>query len=265
MEPVAVRLFSKPMIDAVWASQDSIIVCGESHLAVYSLQDSSSDKIDAGDSSVNITAVNNLSLQYSHQTDKQWDKVRFDSTHQVIAANSQFNNCLTLFAQHDDHWEPLPGFPTDFPASRSTTAMAFEPLPEAPSQPTISPRRFAAAYESGHINVYAMTRKSCEPLLHLTIGPHDAALALSWAPSGRFLAVASEEAVKVWDVDSAASPVLTWRAAATHWYPSDENNLPSGDETGFEPSLCWDAEGRRLVFAVGRKVSCLELMFRCDC
>lgn len=256
LDPVAVKLFNQPVIDAVWASDDSIVVCGENRLDFYQIHDASlPNGADANGDSFASTGTKNFALQYSHPTDKQWDKVRYDSVNGVVVATSSSDDCTILLAKTTPRWVPLSGFPTEGPASKRATAMAFQPIDNANNAGLNVPRRLAITHESGRVRVYRVTPNLCETLHEFTMGPHEAALALSWSPTGSCLAVASEEAVKIWDLNSGSVPLLTWRAAATHWYQGDENNLPNGDETGDEPSLNWDAEGKRLIFAVGRKVS----------
>ncbi|KAH0258015.1 hypothetical protein KCU91_g16044, partial [Aureobasidium melanogenum] len=261
LDPVAVKLFNQPVIDAVWASDDSIVVCGENRLDFYQIHDASlPNGADANGDSFASTGTRNFALQYSHPTDKQWDKVRYDSVNGVVAATSSSDDCTILLAKTSPRWTLLPGFPTEGPASKRATAMAFQPIDTAKASDSKSPRRLAVTHDSGLVRVYRVASNLCETLYEFTMGPHEAALALSWSPTGSCLAVASEEAVKIWDLSAGSIPLLTWRAAATHWYRGDENNLPNGDETGDEPSLNWDAEGKRLVFAVGRKMAAIRLL-----
>ncbi|THX69034.1 hypothetical protein D6D08_06130 [Aureobasidium pullulans] len=261
LDPVAVKLFNQPVIDAVWASDDSIVVCGENRLDFYQIHDASlPNGTDTNGDSFASTGTRNFALQYSHPTDKQWDKVRYDSVNGIVAATSVSDDCTILLAKTTPRWVPLPGFPADGPAGRRATAMAFQPVDPASNIGTPVPRRLAVTHDSGLVRVYRVSPNLCETLHEFTMGPHEAALALSWSPTGSCLAVASEEAVKIWDLNTGSVPLLTWRAAATHWYQGDENNLPDGDETGDEPSLNWDADGKRLVFAVGRKMAAIRLL-----
>jgi WD40 repeat protein len=257
LDPVAVKLFNQPVLDAVWTFDDSIIVCGQNRLDEYQINHSPlPNGADVTADSFASTGTKNFALRHSHPTDKQWDKVRYDSVHNVIIATSSSDDCTIMLAKTAPRWVPLSGFPTDGPASKRATAMAFQPLENAANNADAPlPRRLAVTHNSGLVRIYQLTSTLCEVLHEFTMGPHEAALALSWSPTGSCLAVASEEAVKIWDLNSGSVPLLTWRAAATHWYQGDENNLPNGDETGDEPSLSWDAEGKRLIFAVGRKVS----------
>ncbi|THX53884.1 hypothetical protein D6D06_05836 [Aureobasidium pullulans] len=261
LDPVAVKLFNQPVIDAVWASDDSIVVCGENRLDFYQIHDASlPNGTDTNGDSFASTGTRNFALQYSHPTDKQWDKVRYDSVNGIVAATSVSDDCTILLAKTTPRWVSLPGFPADGPAGRRATAMAFQPVDPASNIGTPVPRRLAVTHDSGLVRVYRVSPNLCETLHEFTMGPHEAALALSWSPTGSCLAVASEEAVKIWDLNTGSVPLLTWRAAATHWYQGDENNLPDGDETGDEPSLNWDADGKRLVLAVGRKMAAIRLL-----
>ena len=254
-EPIAAKIFDDIVLDAVWTSEDSICVCGHSLLAVYAIEHlpSQADGVLNGNSTI-TSGARNLRQVYKQATERSYDKVRFDSRHGVLAASSASDKTLSLLARHEGNWTAGPPVPRD--EISSAIALAFQPLPtreESETSPD-SPRRLAVALDSGNVHVYDVTPSSCDLAAKLSIGPSEPALAVAWAPNDAKLAVASDEAVKIWNLD-ASEPVVSWQAAPAKWFQGNEHNLPGDEDGQTEPSLSWDAHGHRLAFAVGKKVS----------
>lgn len=274
-EPIAVKIFGKPILDAVWSAEDQIIVSGEDCLECYRINilDVADSVMTNGDSFAS-TGARNLTLLYSYQTDKTWDKVRYDPQNRVVAAISTVNDAIILLGQSPDNdaWVPLDGFPgADESSVKQVSAVAFEhsSLEQNGDGDTSSPRRIATTHHTGAVNIYAITRDSCTPVHTLHLGQphtHEAALALSWSPNGNYLAAAGEESIKVWNPAAPHFPVLTWRASPEHWSQQGsghiEDVIMDGEDvqTVNEPSLAWDAEGKSLLFAVGRRMAVIRLL-----
>lgn len=296
-EPLAFKMFPDPVLDAVWASNSEIIVCGKDCLQLYTVLTAPASRdtlMTNGDSDSSTSpGLRNLSLTYSHDTDKHWEKVRFDSVHRVIVALAPQNDSFIVLGPSDPDqgslaWAPL--LESSAAASFSPiTAIAFEPI--NPALDSSSPRRLATTHQSGAVTVYAVTSTSCTKLHQLRIGLPgvEAALALSWSPDGKYLAVASDEAVKIWQatpsgMSPSSSPVLSWKASPEHWGNSTfspangtgttsnpdhmlvaENGAASVATDGdgqeiYEPALAWDATCNRLVFALGKKIAVIRLL-----
>jgi len=251
-EPVAAKLFDGVVMDAVWTSDGSIAVCGHRLLAVYTIEHipNQTNGVMNGDSAI-ASGAKNLRQVYSHATDKSYDKVRFDTRHNVLAASSAADKILSLLVRRGDQWADGPTVPPD--EESATIALAFQPLAKEDKRPSDSPRRLAVALDSGNVHIYDVTHSSCILAAKLNIGPDEPALALAWAPTDSKLAAASDEAVKIWDLE-ASEPVVAWQAAPAKWFQGNEHNLPGDEDGQTEPSLSWDANGDRLAFAVGKKV-----------
>lgn len=261
LDPLATKHFQDAVLDAVWTSDDSITVCGHSRLELYNVPSAATEEsaVERSPSLADVS-MRDLALTHSYTTEKQWDKIRYDARHQVVAATSSTDDHMILLAQHGESWRELPGFPTPEANGKRTAAMAFEPLSDTSDQDTSAPRRLAVAHDAGDAYVYAMNRDSCELSVQLSMRPYEPALALAWSPKGSLLAVASDEAVKIWNLEAnGTEPFVAWQAAPAQWYQGNDNNLPGDEEGQAEPSLSWDADGKRLVFAVGRKVCHISL------
>lgn len=270
------KIFPKPIMDAVWADDNEIIICGEGCIEAYrvNLPDAADSVMTNGDSS--DPGSHNLTLLYSFETDKMWGKVRYDSQNRVLAVAGVDDDdgaiVLLRRAVSDNEWTPLPGFPTASEQSlKQISAMAFEPKSseQDADSDAILPRRLATTHHTGAVNIYAITNSSCSALHTLQLGhPHapEAALALSWSPNGNYLAAASEESIRVWNSAAPHFPVLTWRASPEHWsHPGSDNGIDDMNDAEdvqmvHEPSLAWDAEGRSLLFASGKRMAVVRLL-----
>jgi len=252
-ESIASKEFDRVILDAVWISEDSVAICGNGLVAVYSIQHvpGQTNGVLNGDGAA-AGAMHNLSEVFSYPTTNEWDKIRFDEIHGVLAVSSASEKEMILFTKKGREWIEGPSLGSSEP--RGAIALAFQPFSNEHQASATAPRRLAVIRETGDVQVYSITASSCTEAGKFSIGPRDAALALSWAPSEPKLAVASDESIKVWDVE-ANEEVVSWQAAPAKWYQENNHNLPGDEDAQAEPSLSWNANGDRLSFAVGRKVS----------
>ena len=258
---VVTELFEGVILDAAWTSDRSIVVCGPSLLEVYTL-DNAAVTMNGLTNGHTTSAFNGgfLKKVYSHSTDQQWDKVRYDTRTGIVAASSVSDARLLLLVYQDESWRLGPEIPTNQSTGQRPIAIAFQPLSGLANGDKESPRRLAVAYDSGDAMIYSVSRDTCTVLSEHGLGSREYALALAWSPDGTLLAIASDESIKVWNVQAGTSPIVSWQAAPARWYQGNENNLPGDEDAQAEPSLCWNAEGKRLAFAVGRKIAIVSLL-----
>jgi len=253
-EPVARRLFDHVIVDAAWVSEDAVAVCGNGLLAVYSVNDLATTSKSASDGALPaLQGTQNLKEEYMHPKANQWDRVRYDAVTDMLAANSAQENSLLLLTKQDGVWREGPAIEHQSKLHQTLNALAFEPIPESAETRSDMVRRLALAYDSGSVLVYSVSSQDCELIHHLSIGPQEPALALSW--HGTRLAAASDEAIKAWDLNDPSHTIISWQAAPAKWYQGSDHHLPSDEDAQTTPSLSWDVEGKRLAFTVGRKVS----------
>lgn len=282
-EPIAVKVFPAPILDAIWVAEDVIIVCGTSCLERYRVHIPADVAMANGETNSDTdtftsTGARNLVLLHSCPTMTTWERVRFDPQTNVTAAISAAGEEFVVMAQPSFDWNPLRGFVRDQVASKGISDLAFEKV-QADSVSVKATTRLATAHRTGGVNVYSITRDSCTRVHTLSLNSvgsmvQEAALALCWSPDGKYLAVASEEGVKVWDPSLPLTPSLNWKAGVEHWDRDGDGRDGGGDvdrdsgmgdsdsdvQTINEPSLSWDSQGRSLCFAVGRKMAVIELL-----
>jgi len=105
----------------------------------------------------------------------------------------------------------------------------------------------------------------------LQMAPHQLPLVLAFSDpvqsgsddkSINYLASASDEAVCVWEISQlekgsvgsmnySPKTVLDWRASASEWYQSDDNNLPDDSDSNTVPKLCWMDAGHLALCSRG--------------
>lgn len=239
-----------------------MVICGN-HMLEFCTIDKLAHAINGqvNGHSLMSSGVRNLRQVYSHSTNKQWDKVRFDSKHNSVAVSSSADSSLMLLRQVEANWVLGPQLPDIGSNDRGITALAFQPLLDTAEDDPDSPRRLAVTFDSGEIYIYDVEPQSCTVASKFSMGPGEQALALAWSGDGKVLAVASDESIKIWTLEQAEPYLLvSWQAAPAKWYQGNDNNLPGDEDGQAEPSLSWNAEGKKLAFAVGRKVR-LQLAF----
>lgn len=266
-QPYVAQTFEKVIMDAVWISENELAVCGDGQLTIVSLAVRQED----GTRALRVTPLYRSSDEASDDIHgaNMWDKVRYDDAHKVLVCCCSVASRLRFFKRVNDGdtttptWSLVQNAPTQMlKGAGILTAMAFERSPSVLVDEQ-TPRRLAATFQSGMICIFEVDGSGCRQTATMTIGGQASALALAWAPTGGRLAVAGDEVIRIWDVAHACGvtePIWSWQVAPAKWYQRSDNHLPGDDNNNYEanPSLDWDATGKRLALAVGRKVSTLS-------
>lgn len=267
-QPYVAQTFERVIMDAAWISENELAVCGDGELTIVSLAERQEDGTRAL-TRTPLDRSSDLANDDSHGAD-MWDKVRYDNVHEVLVCCCSVASRLRFFKRVNDGdtttptWSLVQNAPTQLSKGAGIlTAMAFERCPSAVADEQ-TPRRMAAAFQSGMICIFEVDGSGCRQTATMTIGGQASALALAWAPTGGRLAVAGDEVIRIWDVAHAGGvtePIWSWQVAPAKWYQKSDNHLPGDDNDDDEanPSLDWDATGQRLALALGKKVSTLTV------
>lgn len=274
-KPIAWRIFEGQVFDAVWTDGQTFAIGGESGLSSsHRVQKSDLDD-DHWTASYRCGDYSMIQLTSGFAfADVKWDKLRFDKANKlVVFASTESSRMVAHAPAYDVPGQEHPDIVVDLPGR--LTALAFHPRSAARLETEFADAGdrhslLAAAFEEGFCVLYAVSKTDevakVEELttLNLPAGP---ALAISWSPDGRHLAVGGTDLVSIWhsEADSNAidrQPLVTWRpdAGALGTVNGTVNGVHT-DGPLSEPSLSWNADGESLCFALDKQV-CLHLCIR---
>ena len=294
--PMAWCMFEHPVLDAAWHGATDFVVCGDKVLARYYRVDRSGSKNEG------MLTEENFSMQGLHEmgfvvkiadvhhSQPKWDKVRCDDQSGLVALASNEGARLILGSRFvhasGETARSTLCFTKAFGLSNQLTALAFQPRARGTADEHDVSVLLAAAFEDGSCSMYRYIKSDDEIdeaneilRVHLAAGP---ALALSWSPTGAYLAVGGIDLVQVWETRKLVSvvgesngllsshdePLVLWRPDSNALGP-DTRNGEHEEEEGeqerplSEPSLSWSADGESLAFAVDRQVSLLYSSAAC--
>lgn len=266
-EQVAWRIFEHQVFDATWTSDNSFVVCGD-HGITKSYKITEPEQPATNGFTPATLAVHNLaeqSLEIAPGPIK-WDKVRHDAnTGLLVFASAAERKLVAYLGPNAAAGNASQTMDIEIPESLS----ALELRPQEKSAQDISNIEksiLAASFGDGTTLLYGLSQtpsfSGFERITALELG-QSPALALSWSPDGRHLAVGGSDIVRIWRVDNIdrgpvdMRPLVTWRQPIEINGSNGEHQ--AGDEALVEPSLSWTADGERLGFSVERQVC----SFRC--
>lgn len=262
-EPVAWRMFEHQVLDAVWTNDEAFVVCGDEGItSSYALRKPETP-LTNGFAPESI-AVHHLAEQLLAIApgNTRWDKVRHDAKRSLLIFASATERKLAAYISPNSGSDE--SSLTVLEISEQLSALALQPQGEVLGEKGL----VAACFEDGTAALYGYSTSDAlafEQVAMLDLG-HSPALALSWSPDGKHLALGGTDSVRIWRVDNEdlssfdPRPLVSWRQTAES-EDSDESEALS------EPSLSWSPDGERLGFAVDRQVCllilcCADVIFR---
>lgn len=249
-EPIAWRMFEHQVLDAVWTNEESFVVCGDEGLTnSYALQKPEASMTNGfGPESI---AIHHLAEQLLEIVpgSTRWDKVRHDAKRGLLVFASTAERKLAAYLSPNSGSEETSLSVLEIREQLSALALQ-------PQEDTVGDKGLVAAcFEDGTASLFGYSKTGAfvfEQLTTLDLG-HSPALALSWSPDGKHLALGGSDSVRIWRVDNEdlsafdSRPLVSWRQTAE---PDDADE----SEALSEPSLSWSPDGERLGFAVERQV-----------
>lgn len=263
-EPVAWRIFEHPVLDATWTNDSSFVVCGEQGITKSYKLLNPEEPMTNGFTSDSL-AVHHLaeqSLDFAPGTLK-WDKVRFDAKIGIHFFASTVEKKLAAYlgpnAASDQKSQMV-----EIAIPEKLSALALQPRePNSENESGSARGILAASFEDGTAILFGLSQTegsiSFEQLVTLDLGQGLPALALSWSPDGKHLALGGMDTVRIWRVDSEnlssldTRPLVDWRQAAEANGSTNGENQDASEVLS-EPSLSWSVDGERLGFAVEKQV-----------
>lgn len=265
--PVAWRIFEHPVLDATWTNDSSFVVCGDQGMTNSYKLLKPEEPLTNGFTPDSI-AVHHLaeqSLDIAPGTIK-WDKVRFDADSGIQIFASTAEKKLAAYLGPNAASENKSQM-DEVAIPDKLSALALQPKEQSSANESSSKRGIlAASFEDGTAILFGISHTegsiSFEQLVTLDLGQGIPALALSWSPDGKHVALGGMDTVRIWRIHAEnissidTRPLVDWRQAAeTNGQTNGEHQDAS--EVLSEPSLSWSADGERLGFAVEKQV-CLK-------
>jgi transducin (beta)-like 1 len=249
-DPVSWRMFEHQILDVAWTGDETFVVCGEQGVASsYALQKSESPMTNG--STPSSIAVHHLAEQPLEivSGNTRWDKVRYDTKRGLLIFASTTERKLAALQNPNSGSEETLLTVLEIPEKLS--ALALQPQGES----SVDKGLVAASFEDGTALLFSYSLSGAlefERLATLDLG-HSPALALSWSPNGKHLALGGTDSVRMWRVDNEDLSTLDTRPLVA-WRQSDEGDEHDENEVLSEPSLSWTPDGERLSFTVERQV-----------
>jgi transducin (beta)-like 1 len=119
-----------------------------------------------------------------------------------------------------------------------------------------SERLFATAGEDSLVKIWNARGGLSKPKITITM--ENPVLALAFTPDGAFLAAATNTQILIWSMEDSSVPRARWRRGTEPGWqsPRSINGQPLEEDVH---SLCWDANGQRLVYGVNSMVCTIDL------
>lgn len=128
---------------------------------------------------------------------------------------------------------------------------------------------FATSSVDGTVKIWRYSDHSAtiECLFKLCIADSPPVLGISYTPDGQAMAAASYDKVTLWNAEKRGPPLAKWEGHENNWagahmkrqrrISQGETMSEDGGREDAEHSLTWDAESRKLAFALGNQVRLL--------
>ena len=216
------------ILDAVWLSDSHFCICGHGLLQIY--------VIDV-----------KLKLQKSYSTHVQWEQVKYDPLHRVVACLSLEQNILGICNESDSDISTI-----NF-TEGNLTGMDFQPNALTENHTANfdekAPSILATSSDSGIIQLWDA---SC-PFQQLhRIHMDVPIMAMDFSPNGQLLAAAGFDNINIWSNERGAIPVASWQPPANEW----KSDISDNDaESVPDHALSWNADSTKLVYMLGNQVS----------
>ncbi|KAI5462291.1 WD40-repeat-containing domain protein [Mariannaea sp. PMI_226] len=217
-------------LDAAWTTETEFLLTGGDLFLCLLCNESS------------ITQVRKLETK----EDDAFTQVLFDSRSNLAATSSDKG---TL-----DLWDDSGKRRSISAHQGAITAMQWQPLPA--NQPAAGDERLiATGGDDCAILIWNARKPESKPKCFLTMD--SPIVRLAFTPDGAFIAGATSNQVLIWKVENHTIPRASWSRPAHLGWQTPKSNMDSEEED--EHCLCWDADGRKLVYGTNSRVSLTSL------
>lgn len=237
-QPMLPYELSSVILDAAWTSNNQIVICGPNIIA--------SSLLEGG----RILTIHKRPESLAQQG---WTHICYDSRTHTTALAAEESGVLGLI-DASDTLRTVTAHDTDI------TALAYQPVTNSSAYPASAPRLLATSSNDGTIKIWDAKRPF--NIVHtLSLGYATPAMAMSFTPDGYLVAAANNNRILIWNAEAGGLPKASWKGllgklsngSLTNGDNGDTNMVQEGSEDP-NPSLTWDAEGKKLALGVANQV-----------
>lgn len=220
-------------LEAIWTTESDFLLCGGSLLAFFRI------------------AGNDIVPVRSHNENKAENFVlaQYDALSKLTATANDMGEVVLWDESGDRRVVPSPG--------GIVTSLVWQPLQ---STPPPDERLIAAGTDRGQIVLWNARMPANKPKYSMKLGLP--AFSVSFTPDGAFIAAASPEHILIWKVGEQQTPRANWNlrgtgdASLSSLSPKTSSEADADEEDTY--SLCWDASGHKLAYAVNSKLAVIN-------
>lgn len=223
--------------DAAWSDDSKFMVCGPGIVA---------------ESTIEEETIPGIRSREGVDREQKWTKIQYDSSTNITAFAAEDSAMLGVV-------DSSGGFRMTKAHTAEITALAFQPIRNHASRPADSPRLLVTSSVDGSIKVW--DAKNPFSTIHvLSLGRSVPAMAISFTPDGYLVAAASWNRILIWNAETGGTPKAIWRGEVDKWQGGltngvDQDSGIGEEEDGPTHSLDWDANGSKLAYGLGSRVS----------
>ena len=222
--------------DAAWSDNSKFMICGHGIVAESTIEEE------------RITAIRS---REDIDREQKWTKIQYDASTNTTAFAAEESAMLGVVDSSGD-------FQMTKAHSAEITALAFQRVRNHSTHPSGSPRLLVTSSMDGSIKVWD-AKKPFSTMHVLSLGRSVPAMAISFTPDGYLVAAVSWNRILIWNAETGGPPKASWKGEQDKWQALtngvDQDSGIGEDEDGPTHSLDWDADGRRLAYGLGSRVS----------
>lgn len=222
-------------LDAVWISDEEIVICGYTTLAAFKLEGSSlvRGREFPGKELLLPAELRSEKDGFTHiQYDVHSNTIAVAVSDGTIHLWEGSNPCRSISAHLGNlsalQWQPLQG------------------------EMSNGERLLASSGDDGAICIWNTMNPDNKPKYSMTMSLAVATIAMT--PDGLFIAGATDERILIWKIGETSIPRASWSRVPHPGWQSPK----SDDEETMIPCLGWDSEGQRLIYGINSRLAVIN-------
>lgn len=221
--------------DAAWSDDGNFVICGPGIIA---------------ESTVDEETITGIRIREDVDKEQKWTRIQHDTSTNTTAFAAE--SAMLGVVDSSGKFQMTKAHSADI------TALAFQRIRNHSTHPLDSPRLLVTSSVDGNIKVWD-AKLPLSTIHVLSLGRSVPAMAISFTPDGYLVAAASWNRILIWNAETGGAPKASWRGEVEKWQGLmngvDQDSGIGEEEDGPTHSLDWDADGRKLAYGLGSRVS----------